>query len=60
MSSLKDSSVHEIREAYDVTSPSSIYPDECAPEFRQDVCELSASLRELTLNLLKCMALALG
>jgi isopenicillin N synthase-like dioxygenase len=57
---LENSSVHEIREAYDVTSPISRYPDDRVPQFRLAVCELANSLRQLTNNLLKFMALALG
>jgi isopenicillin N synthase-like dioxygenase len=57
---LENSSVHEIREAYDVTSPTSRYPDDRVPQFRLAVCELANSLRQLTNNLLKFMALALG
>ena len=54
------SSLHEIREAYDVASPDGVYPDEHAPEFRKAINELAPELRELTIRLLKCMALALG
>ena len=57
---LEDSSAHEVREAYDSTSPTSRYPDDSVPEFRTAVCELAKSLRQLTTNLLKCMAFALG
>ncbi len=58
--SLDVSSLHEIREAYDVASPDGVYPDEHAPEFRKAINELAPELRELTIRLLKCMALALG
>lgn len=51
---------HEIRETYDVSSPDGVYPDEHAPEFRQAVNILAPSLCELTLRLLRCLALALG
>lgn len=54
------SSLHEIRESYDVASPDGIYPDEHAPDYRKAVVELSPELCELTIRLLKCMALALG
>ncbi|XP_046640742.1 uncharacterized protein LOC124326129 [Daphnia pulicaria] len=57
---LEDSSSHEVREAYDVTSPASRYPDDSTPEFRLATCELAKSLRQLTTNLLKFMAVALG
>jgi hypothetical protein len=52
--------LHEVREAYDVTSPTSRYPDDNTPEFRLATCELAKSLRQLTTNLLKFMAVALG
>lgn len=58
--SLEDSSVHEVREAYDVTSPTGFYPDNSVPQFRPAICELAQSLCQLTVDLLKCMALALG
>ena len=58
--SLDVSSLHEIREAYDIASPDGIYPDKHAPEFRKAITELAPELRELTIRLLKCMALALG
>jgi isopenicillin N synthase-like dioxygenase len=54
------SSLHEIREAYDIASPDGVYPDEHAPEFRKTIKELAPELRELTIRLLKCMAHALG
>lgn len=53
------SSLHEIRESYDVASPDGIYPDQHAPEFRKAINKLAPQLSELTTRLLKCMALAL-
>ncbi|EFX82448.1 hypothetical protein DAPPUDRAFT_223803 [Daphnia pulex] len=57
---LEDSSSHEVRESYDVTSATSRYPDDSTPEFRLATCELAKSLRQLTTNLLKFMAVGLG
>lgn len=60
LNSLDKSALHEIRESYDVSSPIGIYPDEHAPEFRVAVNELAPPMCELTLRLLRCMAVALG
>ncbi len=59
--SLDVSSLHEIRESYDVASPDGVYPnEEDAPQFRQAINQLAPHLRELTMRMLKCMAIALG
>lgn len=58
--SLDASSTHEIRESYDIASSDGAYPDEHAPEFRKAVNELAPDLTELTLRVLKCMALSLS
>lgn len=54
------SSLHEVRESYDVASPDGVYPDEYAPSLRKSICKLAPELCQLTIRLLKCMALALG
>lgn len=54
------SSLHEMRESYDVVSNNGLYPDEDAPEFHQAVDRLVPQLVDLTIRLLKYMALALG
>ena len=53
-------SLHEIREAYDVSSYDGIYPDDHAPELGQAIRHLVPDLSQLTLRLLKHMAIALG
>ncbi|XP_057376644.1 uncharacterized protein LOC130697868 [Daphnia carinata] len=53
--------LQEIKEAYNITSPTSIFPSqEFNPEFRSAVVSLALKLAELTRRLLTCMALALG
>ena len=54
------SSLHEVRESYEVSSFKGLYPDEDAPEFHQAVDRLVPQLVDLTIRLLKYMALALG
>jgi len=50
----------EIRESYDVSSPQGRFPDDFAPEFHKAVDLLGPQLCELTIRVLKYMALALG
>lgn len=51
----------EIRESYDIHClQDGVYPDEEVPQFRQAAEELAPKLCQLTMVLLKCMALGLG
>lgn len=51
--------MHEIKEAYNATSTTSMYPKEI-PEFQSAIIELATNLCDLTRTLLKCIALALS
>jgi len=52
----------EVRESYDVDileGPDTYFPDEDAPLFRDAIVKLAAKTRELSLRILKVMALSL-
>ena len=58
--SLESKNLHEVREAFDITSLDSFFPDKDHPEFRQTISELLPKLCQLSIRLLRCLALALG
>lgn len=57
---LESKNLHEVREAYDITSLDSVFPDKHLPEFRQAISELVPKLCKLSHRLLRCLAKALG
>ncbi|XP_046641102.1 UPF0676 protein C1494.01-like isoform X2 [Daphnia pulicaria] len=57
---LESKNLHEVREAYDITSLDSFFPDKHQPEFRKTVSELVPKLCKLSHRLLRCLAVALG
>lgn len=58
--SLESKNLHEVREAYDITSLEGFFPDNQYPEFRQAVSDLVPKLCSLSQRLLRCLAVALG
>ncbi|KAI9563508.1 hypothetical protein GHT06_010971 [Daphnia sinensis] len=56
---LESKNLHEVREAYDITSLDSFFPDKHLPEFRQVISELVPKLCQLSHRLLRCLAKAL-
>jgi len=57
---LESTNRHEIREAYDVTSMNTGFDGQEYPQFRKSIECILPQLSELTLRLLKCLAIALG
>jgi hypothetical protein len=57
---LESKNLHEVREAYDITSLDSFFPDKHHPEFRKTITQLVPKLCKLSHRLLRCLAIALG
>lgn len=58
--SLESKNLHEVREAFDITSLNGFFPDQEHPEFRQAVSDLVPKLCLLSQRLLRCLGIALG
>lgn len=58
--SLESKNQHEVREAYDITSIDSFFPDKEQPDFRLAVGQILPKLCTLSNRLLTCLAIGLG